>query len=296
MNQKDSIIRIIDKGGNIRVVIARTTHLVDEARIKHRSSPTATAALGRVLTGTIMMALDLKGNESVTVRIDGGGPLGPIIAVGESDGSVRGYLSEPEIEVPEKSPGKLNVGLAVGHDGLMEVVRDMGMKSTFTGRVALVSGEIAEDFAYYFTSSEQIPSLVALGVVIEKDYSVGGAGGVFIQALPGADESVLKKLETEMHGIGAVSSLVKTYSLEEIAGKLFGESPYNIIEKRPVIFKCRCSYDKVASIIGAMNDNDITETFEQEGKIEISCNFCNKIYTFNRTDVEKIKKISLREV
>ena len=160
----------------VRVLLANTTRLVDEARKRHGTTPTATAALGRVLTVAVMMGSDLKGQESVTVRINGGGPLGTILAVAEADCTVRGYVDEPGAEVPEKNQRKLDVGKAVGTDGYLEVVKDLGLKSPFGGTVPLVSGEIAEDMAHYFTFSEQIPSLVALGVYVERDRTVGAAG------------------------------------------------------------------------------------------------------------------------
>ncbi len=287
----DYIIRALSDDKTVRVFLARTTDLVEEARRRHRTTPTATAALGRVLTAAVMMATDLKGDETVTIKINGGGPLGTILAVAQAEGTVRGYVSNPEAEVPEKHPGKLDVGRAVGLDGYIEVAKDLGLKAPFSGRVPLVSGEIAEDLAYYFTYSEQIPSLVALGVYIERDYTVKAAGGLIIQALPGATEDILKMIETQVTELGPLTSLLlEEPNLEHLLDRVMRGVPYHIVERRPLAFACKCNSDKVISIISSLSKEDIDAAMRERGFLEIVCNFCNEVYRFSAEQVAGIRK------
>lgn len=291
MADTNIMIRAMDKDRTVRVMLARTTELVETARIRQYTSPTATAALGRVLTATVMMSLELKSEESITVRVKGGGPLGTILAVGESDGTVRGYVANPDVDIPEKAPGKLDVGGAVGTDGFIEVVRDMGLRSPFTGSSPLVSGEIAEDLAHYFMVSEQIPSLVSLGVLVERDHTVAGAGGLFVQAMPEADYEMLEKIEVNIAEMGSISNLVKLHDdIEGIIAQIFsGIGNYDIIDKRKVDFSCRCSTEKIVSIISALEEEDIQKALEDQGYLEAVCNFCNEIYRFSPNEVKIIR-------
>ncbi|MGE5418388.1 MAG: Hsp33 family molecular chaperone HslO [Acidobacteriota bacterium] len=291
MSQQDLAIRAMDKDRTVRVVLAQTTDLVDEARRRHDTSPTATAALGRVLTAGVMMGLELKGKESVTIRVNGGGPLGTILAVADSEGSVRGYVSDPTVEPPVKAQGKSDVGAAVGANGLLEVTRDMGLKAPFVGTVPLVSGEIGEDMAHYFTYSEQIPSLVSLGVLVDRDYTVAAAGGLFVQALPGADMELLKILEDQVLEMGTISNRIKDSSdLESIINEVFGQIEYDILESREVCFSCHCSQEKVVSILRMLAPEDIEKALESQGLVEVNCNFCNETYRFNKEEVEILRK------
>lgn len=277
---QDRIIKAMTDDGTIRILLATTANLVEEARLRHNTSPTATAALGRVLTITVMMGTDLKGDESVTVRINGGGPLGTVLAVSDGDGTVRGYVANPSCEVPEKYRGKLDVGKAVGQDGFVEVIKDLGMKVPFSGRVRLVSGEIAEDMAYYFTYSEQVPSLVSLGVYIGQDLSVKAAGGMLIQALPGADEDQLAVIEERVQNMKPLTSLLLETTLEGILEEVLAGIPYHIMAEMPLAFKCRCSREKAQAILAAMSEEDVQKAAEGRGLVEIVCNFCNETYRF----------------
>ncbi|MGE5372679.1 MAG: Hsp33 family molecular chaperone HslO [Solirubrobacterales bacterium] len=290
MSKGDRIIRVINEEKTIRMMLAETTHLVEEARVRHDAAPTAAAALGRILTAAVMMASDMKQEESVTLRVNGGGPLGTILAVAPGDGTVRGSVSEPNVDVPEKYRGKLDVGAAVGTNGFFEVVRDMGLKAPFTGSVPLVSGELAEDLAYYFTLSEQVPSLVALGVYREPDRVITAAGGLIIQALPGADDDALVCLEERVSALGPITTMLQeTESLEELAGKIMGPIPYRIIDERPLAFRCRCSEEKVLSIIRSMQLEDIEHAIREHGHLEVRCNFCNETYSYLPHQVETIR-------
>ncbi|MGE5423641.1 MAG: Hsp33 family molecular chaperone HslO [Ignavibacteriales bacterium] len=289
--QNNMMIRAMDKERTVRVMLARTTDLVEEARVRQNTTPTATSALGRVLTATVMMGLELKGQESITLRVKGDGPLGTILAVGESDGTVRGYIANPDVDMPEKAPGKLDVGNAVGTEGFIEVVRDMGLRSPFTGSAPLVSGEIAEDLAHYFMVSEQIPSLVSLGVLIERDHTVGAAGGLFVQAMPQAENDMLEKLELNITRLGPVSNLIKIHDdMESILDEIFlGLGSYDIIDNRNVTFACRCSREKIVSIISALEEDDIQKALEDQGCLEAVCNFCNEVYRFSPNEVKLIR-------
>jgi len=286
------MIRAMDKNRRVRVLLARTTELAEEARRRQDSTPTSTAALGRVLTGAVMMGLDLKGEESLTLRVDGGGPAKVILAVAESDGSVRGYIGNPEVDLPEKRPGKLDVGGAVGIDGFLEVVRDMRIGMPFTGRVPLVSGEIAEDLAYYFTMSEQIPSLVSLGVLIERDRTVKAAGGLIIQAMPGVEDDLLARIEGNVFSADPISDLINNYNLPTILNLVFGETSYDVIDEKKVSFRCRCNLKKVLSVVSALEEEDINKALEDQGRLEVCCNFCSEIYCFTDKEVRLLRQVN----
>lgn len=289
MDSGDIMLRVMDRDRMIRISIARTTALVEEARIRQGTSPTATAALGRALTAAVMMGLDLKDDESITLRINGGGPLGTVLAVAESDGTVRGYVGNPDVDLPEKYRGKLDVGGAVGTEGFVEVIRDMRLRTPFIGRVPLQSGEIAEDLAYYFTLSEQIPSLVSLGVLIEPEGIVGGAGGLFVQAMPGADDELLKAVEERVLEAGPISNLVQG-DLVKLVEKIMGDIPFDVLDRKEVYFRCRCSLNKVESIVTALSDEDIQKALESQGRLEIHCNFCGEVYTFSEDETRLLRE------
>lgn len=288
MNSEDVMLRVMDRDRMVRVSLARTTALVEEARVRQDAAPTAAAALGRTLTAAVMMGLDLKNDESITLRINGGGPLGTILAVAESDGTVRGYVGEPGVNLPEKYRGKLDVGGAVGTDGFLEVVRDMRLRSPFTGRVPLRSGEIAEDLAYYFILSEQIPSLVSLGVLVEPGGTVSGAGGLFVQAMPGVGGEWLSTLEERVMNVGPISHIIQG-DLDKLVRRIMGEIPFDILDTKEVSFRCRCNLDKVVSIVAALEEDDIQKALESQGFLEICCNFCGETYTFSEKETRLMR-------
>ncbi len=286
----DVMLRAMDRERTLRISLAKTTALVEEAHTRQNATPTASAALGRTLTAAVMMGLDLKDEGSVTLRINGGGPLGTILAVAESDGTVRGYVENPGIDVAEKTRGKLDVGGAVGTNGFLEVVRDMGMKSPFTGRVPLVSGEIAEDLAYYFSLSEQIPSLVSLGVLIEPGNTVSGAGGLFVQAMPEAGNKLLETIEKQALALGPISHLIKDLKMITILEKIMADIPFDIIDEKEVAFNCRCNLGKVVSIMLALEEEDIQKALELQGFLEVYCNFCGEVYNISEKQIELLRK------
>lgn len=254
MAERDRQIKVIDQDKNIRLFLARTTNLVEEARQRHNTSATAAAALGRVMTAAVMMASDLKGLEdSLTIRVKGNGPAGTIIATADTCGGVRGFITNPTADLPETAFGKLAVGELVGTQGFLEVVKDLGLKQPFSGHIELVSGEIAEDLAHYFLVSEQVPALVSLGVLVAPNLNVQAAGGLIVQAMPGARDEILKIIEDNILRSGTISSLMDSYdSLEEIVPMIMEGVDYEIIENNYLQFQCKCNRDKLLGVLRAV--------------------------------------------
>ncbi len=292
MISRDYLLKAIDDNKQVRVFIAHTTAVVEEAHRRHRTSATASAALGRVLTAALMMGSDLKGdNDALTIRVNGNGPAGTIIASADSQGNVRGLLSTPEADLPERMPGKLDVGGLVGQAGELEVIKDIGLKQPFTGTVPLVSGEIAEDLASYYLKSEQIPSLVSLGVLVDTDLSIKASGGLFVQALPEAGLEFLAQIEANILGMGAISEVMKNHEgLEDILDLVFTGIPYNLVSEQALAFKCKCSRDRLAAVMSSFTMEEIYDIYRSEGKLELTCNFCNEVYCFEPEEIEAIMR------
>ncbi len=283
MNEQTSrLIKLMDEQGQIRIYLADTQSVVQEAARRHGCSATAAAALGRTLTAACMMSADLKAQQDLlTVRIKGDGPAGEIVVTAAGDGSVRGYILNPKADLPSKYPGKLDVGGLVGHEGILEVIRDMGLEQPFIGRIELVSGEIAEDIAQYFYQSEQIPSLVSLGVLVNPDLSIRSAEGLFIQALPNADEKFLQQMEEQIQAMGPISAWPKQYgSLEQQIEKMMGKEKYTLLQQMPLQFRCNCSHERLRKILSRLNGKDIQEMLEEGKEIEVVCHFCGEKYHF----------------
>ncbi|MEN6326981.1 MAG: Hsp33 family molecular chaperone HslO [Syntrophomonas sp.] len=292
MINRDYLLKAIDSSKQIRVFIAHTTAVVEEAHRRHHTSATASAALGRVLTAALMMGSDLKGaNDALTIRINGNGPAGTIIASTDSQGNVRGLVSTPEADLPERMPGKLDVGGLVGQVGELEVIKDIGLKQPFTGKVPLVSGEIAEELASYYLKSEQSPSLVSLGVLVDTDLSIKAAGGLFVQALPEADLEFLAQIEANILEMGTISELMKNHErLEDILNLVFAGIPYNLVGEQSLAFKCTCSRDRLAVVMSSFTMEEIYDIYRSESKLELTCNFCNEVYCFEPEEIEAVKK------
>jgi len=292
MIKKDYLIKAVDENQQVRLILASTAGVVQEAHQRHHTSATASAALGRVLTAALMMGSDLKGDKDVlTIRVDGGGPAGVIIATVDSHGHGRALISHPQADLPSTETGKLDVGGLVGRDGFIEVIKDLGLKQPFVGKVPLVSGEIGEDVANYFLQSEQIPSMVSLGVLVSTDLSIKSAGGLFIQAMPGAEDELLEKLENRVLSLGPISSLLdKSSSLEEVMEKIMQDIPYRLVGEQEVQFKCNCSHERLAKILAGLSSEELQDIEESTGKLEVCCNFCNEVYHFTREEIEALKK------
>lgn len=286
---KDYLVKALGFNDEIRAMAVSTTHLVDEARRRHNCWPTASAALGRTLTVASMMGSQLKGQETITIRINGNGPIGAIVVDANSEGTVRGYAANPEIHFQYNS-GKLNVGMAVGTDGQLSVTKDLGLKDYFTGQVPLQTGEIGDDFTYYFAVSEQVPSAVGVGVLVEPDNSVRAAGGFLIQVLPGATEETLTKLENVLKTIKPVSTLIdEGKTPEQIIETIFG-SDHRILESHDVKFECPCSKEKFETGIISLGKEEIQAMIDEDSGAEAVCYFCMEKHQFTADDLEALKR------
>ncbi|SHH90684.1 molecular chaperone Hsp33 [Caloranaerobacter azorensis DSM 13643] len=289
---KDYIIRAIDKKGSIRVFIATTTNMVEKARQIHKTAPTATAALGRVLTAASIMGIMLKGDkDKVSLHIKGNGPIKSILAVANSKGEVKGYISNPNVDMPLREDGKLNVGMAVGREGKIIVIKDLGLREPYIGRSSLVTGEIAEDLTHYFAYSEQQPSAVALGVLVDRDLSVKSSGGFILQVLPDASDEVITKLEHKLNNIEPISSLIdRGYTPEDILAHIFGEFEMEILEKKDIDFVCDCSRERLEEALVSVGKEELERIIKEDGKAELVCHFCNTKYHFDKRDLERLLK------
>ncbi|MDQ7094754.1 Hsp33 family molecular chaperone HslO [Desulfosporosinus sp. PR] len=276
--------------GKARWVAVRTTDTVEEARQRHNLSPVAAAALGRLMTGTLILASSLKGEESITLRLLGDGPLQGVVSVGNAQGEVRGYVREPWVDLPLKPSGKLDVAAAVGA-GELAVSRSLQNGEIYTGMVPLVSGEIAEDLVHYLLTSEQIPSALLLGVLVEKDYHVAGAGGFLLQPLPGATEEDIQILEGLLGQlkVGISELVAESQSMEQLLDNLVGRHPYQVLERRSVGFSCTCSKARLSESLISLGKQEI-ESLIADGRAEIVCHFCNERYLFAKEELEALKE------
>lgn len=279
---QDHIVRAITKDGFVKAMAISSTDLVERARNIHKTTPTATAALGRVLTAASMMGnLQKVKDGALTIQVKGGGPLGTILATSDATGNVRGYVHNPSITLLEKYAGKLDVGAAVGTDGMLTVIRDLQMKEPYIGSVALVSGEIADDVTAYFAQSEQTPTACALGVLVDTDQSVKVAGGYLIQLLPGTPDGVIDKLEAGIQKAGAVTPMLeKGLSPEEILRRVLADFETEFLETVPVEYRCYCSRERVLQTLITIGKKDLQELVEENKPIRVECQFCDNVYEF----------------
>ena len=287
----DKIIRCITTDGAVMVSVINSTDLVYTAKKIHSTSPSATAALGRLLSAGSMMGAQLKDDgASITVRVNGQGPSGAIIAVADSKGKVRGYVENPNSETKHYTDNKINVAAAVGKEGYIDVIRDYGTGEPYSSRTELISGEIAEDITAYYAQSEQIPTACGLGVLIDKsDGEVMLAGGFLAQLLPGADETATDKLEDSLNKLEPMTTmLAKGMSVEEIARTVLSGFEVEIVDEYPVHYVCSCSREKVINSIASLSNAEIKSMIEEDNGAEVSCIFCGKKYIFSADDLEQI--------
>lgn len=283
---KDYLIKATAFDGSIRAYSAMTTETIEEARRRQDSWATTTAALGRTMTIAVMMGAMLKGKDTITVKVEGGGPIGAIVADTNAKGDIRGYVGNAKVDFELNEDGKLDVRKAVGTNGFLSVVKDLGLREHFTGQVPIVSGEISEDFTYYFATSEQIPSAVGAGVLVNPDLSVESAGGFIIQVMPGARDEVITKLEERIASFPPISKLIEEgHRPEEILFRLLGEENVKVLEKVPVQFTCKCSKDRLAQAIISLGEGEIKEMIKKDGGAEARCHFCNEVYHFSAEDL-----------
>ena len=286
----DQIIRMIAKDAPVKASAIRARDLVERARNIHTLLPVATAALGRALMGASMMGDALKEeNGALTLQIKGGGPLGTVLAVSDSEGNVRGYVQDPFVELMEKEKGKLDVGAAVGTAGTLTVIKDIGLKEPYVGSIGLFSGEIADDIAMYFVESEQIPTACALGVLVGVDQSVTSAGGYLIQLLPGADESVIEKIEAGVRRVGSVSRAMENgMSAEELLRAVLSDFELEVLETHPVEYRCYCSRERVTRALISMGRDELNSMIEEQGSAELTCQFCDAVYNFSEDELKEL--------
>ena len=287
----DRIVRAIGDEGFVKITAITSKEMTERARNIHKTLPVITAAMGRTMAAASMMGNAMKEDDaSITVRINGGGPMGTLIVVSDNQGSVRSYVENPAVDIPLKENGKLDVGAAVGTNGILAVIRDLGFGEPVRGSTALVSGEIAEDFARYFVDSEQVPTVCALGVLVGRDQSVVAAGGYIAQLMPGADEALIDKIEENVKNAGPVTGMLSTGTPEDIIDKiLFGLNP-QIMETDEVCYKCYCSREKISEALTGLNDTDLKEMEESGETIEVRCRFCDNVYRFSPSEIAAMRK------
>ena len=289
MDNKDYIVRASLANDSVRASAISSTHLVAEARERHRTLPVVTAALGRLLSAGAIMGSMMKGDKDiVTISLKGDGPAGYITVTADSHGHVKGFPGNPNVDIPRKYAGKLDVGTAVGR-GLLTVSYDLGLKEPYSGQVEIQTGEVAEDLAYYFTVSEQLPSAVGLGVMVDTDSSVKHAGGFIVQLLPDAPEDVIELLEKKLANLEPVTTMMEQgMTPEEMLLHIFEGVDIEFTERHDVKFYCDCSKEKVKRALAAISDKDLQDIVNDDEDIEVKCFFCNTAYKFSIADIKDI--------
>ena len=288
----DKLVRATAKDGQVRIVAAITTELVNEGVTMHQCAPTAAAAFGRMLTAGMLMGTLLKSEkDSLTLQIDGGGEAKGVVVTAHADSSVKGYIGNPNVDLPANTLGKLDVGGAVGKDGYLRVIRDMGLKEPYIGQVPIRTGEIGDDLAYYFTVSEQTPSAVGLGVLVDTDMSIKAAGGFIIQMMPDADEFLADMITYRLEEIPSITDFIsKGMSIEEILEFIFEDMKLKIHEEVKPMYKCDCSRERVERALISIGKKDLEEIYNDGKTEELKCHFCNKNYEFNHEDIGNLLK------
>lgn len=288
----DQIVRVITRDAPVKAMAISARDTVERARAVHDCWPVASAALGRLLMAASMMGAAMKEQDgSVTLRVKGGGPLGALTAVSDSRGNVRGYVQNPAVDVPRKAKGKLDVGAAVGADGDLTVIRDLGLKEPYIGSVQLVGGEIAEDVAAYFAESEQVPTACALGVLIAPDQTVQAAGGYLIQLLPGADDSVVSAVEQGVARLGAVSARLDA-GMDPLGllREVLGAFELEVLETSPIEYRCYCTRERVSRALISLGRQELDALIREQGCAELTCQFCDRVYHFNAEELKALRE------
>ena len=284
----DGLMRALAYDGQVRVSAVICTDAVETARKRHDAFPTAIAALGRTMASTLLLSWGLKGEGSITLRIFGDGPLGGIIVTGDAHGNIKGYVQEPQTDLPLNARGKLDVGGAIGK-GDLYITKDIGLKEPYTGSVPLVTGEIGDDVASYLMSSEQTPSVVSVGVLVNPDYSVAAAGGIIIQAMPGADDAVLDDLEEKLKTARAVSGLINEGA--DIKGIIQNYLPgveVQFLEEKEIQWHCNCSHERISGLLKSIGVEEMEDMIEKDGETEVVCHFCSSHYHFDQDALEAL--------
>ncbi|WP_313237568.1 Hsp33 family molecular chaperone HslO [Sporosarcina ureae] len=285
----DYLVKALAFEGQIRAYAVRSTETVGEVQRRHQMWPTATAALGRTISAAVMMGAMLKGDDSITVKIQGDGPLGPIVVDANAKGEVRGYATYPQTHLPLNEQGKLDVRGAVGTEGMLSIVKDLGLKDYFTGQVPIISGEIAEDFTHYMVVSEQVPSAVALGVLVDPDNTVKASGGFILQVMPGATEETIELLEGRIANMTAISTMIDNgLTPEGILTEVLGQENVEFLSKVDVKFDCECSKERFSEAIKGLGAVEIQAMIDEDHGAEAQCHFCLEKYEFSEQELQKL--------
>ncbi|TVP90969.1 Hsp33 family molecular chaperone HslO [Alkalibacterium sp.] len=285
----DKLIKALGYDDQIRVYVVNATDMVKEAQEKHDTWSAATAALGRAMVGTTLLGATLKGEEKLTCRIDGGGPVGYLLVDSNGKGETKGYIKNPQVSLDLNEQGKLDVRGAVGTEGMLTVSKDLGMKEAFVGQVPLVSGELGEDFTYYMANSEQVPSAIGLSVLVNPDETVKAAGGFMIQVLPDAEEETIARLEDTINSLPMVSQLMdKGESPEEILDRLVSDGTARVVDTMPVSFRCDCSKDRFKGALVTLGENELQQMIDEDHGAEAVCHFCRSEYHFNESELKEL--------
>ena len=293
MNDKDYIVRATAAEGMIRAFAATTRNTVEEARAHHNTSPVATAALGRLLTGAAMMGSDMKNEQDLlTIRINCDGPIGVLLVTADNSGHVKGYVNNPQVMLPPNDKGKLDVGGALDL-GVLSVIKDIGLKEPYVGQTILVTGEIAEDLTYYFATSEQVPSTVALGVLMNKDNTVRQAGGFIIQLMPGASDEIIDKLEQRISQISSITAMLdKDMTPEDILEQVIGDFELKINDRMDCSFMCDCTRERVSKALISVGREELQSMIDEGKDVELQCHFCSKKYVFTPKELEGMLELA----
>lgn len=285
----DRIIRATAGDGFIKMAVIDARDMIERARVIHSCAPTACAALGRTLCAASLMGEMLKEKDAtLTIRINGGGPIGSIVAVSDSEGNVRGYVGDASVDLPLRSDGKLNVGAAVGRDGMLTVSRDIGLKEPYVGSTELISGEIAEDVTAYLLESEQVPSACALGVLVDTDLSVRAAGGFIVQLMPGADPALIDTLEENIFMMDQLTTILDEDGAEELFRQVLKGLEYHLVGEAPVEYRCYCSRGRVEEAISCIEHKELEDMINAGEEISVSCQFCDSVYTFSPAQLQEL--------
>lgn len=284
---KDMIVRGTAMDGAVRALATTTTVTMEQIRQLHDTWPTATASLGRAVTAGVLMGAMLKGEEKLTIQVKGNGPLGQIVVDANAKGEVRGFVDQPHTDLPDNAQGKLDVAGAVGTDGFIHIIKDLGLKEPYRGSIPIISGELAEDFTYYFAKSEQTPSAVALGVLVDVDSSVIAAGGFIIQLLPGITNEAIDEIEARIANLRPITEMLNegrdpVQILKEVV------PTFQLLEEMPVSFRCKCSRDRIDQTLISLGKQELEAMLREDGQAEVSCHFCNKTYTYNSEQLQAL--------
>lgn len=284
---KDYLVKSVAFNNQVRAYAVTTTETTEEARRRHQTFPGASIVMGRSLSAGVMMGAMMKGESQVSIRLNGGGPLGTILIDADAKGSVRGYVSNPQVTEEYQS---LDIASLVGSNGEMVITKDNGSGNPYTGHVPLVSGEIGEDLSFYFTNSEQTPTSVGVGILLNEDASIQASGGFILQLLPNTSEETIQEISDRLEKLPSISKLISEGSTpEQLLEQVLGENQVTITERLPVQFDCSCSRDRISLALVSLGVDELEDMIQEDGKAEAHCHFCNEFYHFDKTDLEELK-------